>query len=325
MILQDGFNRKIESLRISITDRCNLKCNYCMPKNPSWIPHSEILTFEEIIRIAKIMAGLGIKKIRITGGEPLIRKDCIKLISMLKNIDNIKDISLTTNGILLKEMAKELHEVGLRRINVSLDTLNRKKLINTTGQDILDNVIEGLEEANRAGFKPIKVNTVIIRGFNDDEITDFAIWAKTKPYQIRFIEFMPHRDNDWHIEKVVTAQEIVEKISKICNLIPIPNDTGNPAKRYRFADGVEEIGIISAVSSPFCTECNRIRLTADGKLITCLFSSKETDLKIPLRSGKSDKEIAYAIIEAVKNKERGHLISTSHLEKAARAMHSIGG
>ena len=297
-----------------------------MPKDPHWISHSEILTFEEITRIAKITVLLGIEKIRLTGGEPTVRRGITTLIKMLKDIDGLKDISLTTNGMLLKDLSEELWNAGLRRINVSLDTLNGEKFIHIARIDAFDRVIAGLREAERVGFSPIKVNMVVIRGFNEDEILEFASLARTKPYHIRFIEFMPLDGDDfWSRDKVVTGAEIIEKISTIGGLIPKETDPHSPAKMYKFVDGIGDIGIIASVSEPFCMQCDRIRLTADGKFRNCLFATSETDIKDIMRNGGSDDDIADAITKSVREKWEGHLINSPYFEKPERAMYAIGG
>ncbi|MBI4231835.1 GTP 3',8-cyclase MoaA [Candidatus Peregrinibacteria bacterium] len=327
-MLKDTYGRTITNLRISVTDRCNFRCVYCMPKEPQWLPHKEILSFEEIARLVNIFVKLGINKIRLTGGEPTARHDIIKLVEMVSSIDGVADFSMTTNGAMLKKLARPLWDAGLRRINVSLDTLDSEKFIHITRRDGLKDVIEGLEAAEQVGFSPIKINVVAIRGENDGEIESFAKLARTKPYQIRFIEFMPLEGDDfWSMDKVVPAEEIIEKISSVCPVVSAGNSPAEPAKLYKFTDGIGDIGVIASVTEPFCEFCNRIRLTAEGKLRTCLFSLKEneTDLKYLLRNGTDDKMIADTITKAVWHKEEGHLINTPYFKKPERAMYSIGG
>lgn len=326
--LIDSFNRKITSLRIAVTDRCNLRCLYCAATGGvQFFDRAEILTFEEITRLAQIAVGLGVNKIRLTGGEPLIRKDVPKLIRKLAQIEGLIDLSLTTNGVMLKDLAEELYLAGLRRINVSLDTLNPKKYTQLTRGDVLTKVLAGLDAAQQCGFSPIKINVVAMRGFTEEDIPDFVRFARRKGFQVRFIEFMPlDGDDNWGIEKVIPAEEIVHLINAVQPLEPIgTTPAAASAELYRFKDGIGEIGIVSSVSNPFCENCNRIRLTADGKLRTCLFSLEEIDLKNLMRNGASDQEIGRVIIEAVKNKERGHKINDANFVKPARSMSMIGG
>jgi cyclic pyranopterin phosphate synthase len=326
--LTDSFGRTIDNLRVSVTDQCNFRCIYCMPEEGMiFSPKEEILTFEEITRIVRIAAGLGIEKIRLTGGEPTVRKDLPVLVRMLASVPGIRDIGMTTNGFLLKKMARDLREAGLPRINVSLDTLDPEKFKLMTRRDVLHRVIEGLEEAEKYFQLPIKVNAVAIRGYTDDEVLDFALLARTRPYQIRFIEFMPlDADHTWSREKVLTGAEIIGRIDAVWPLEPVLRpDQREPADLFRFKDGRGEIGLIASVSEPFCASCNRIRVTADGKLRTCLFSLWETDLKTPLRSGASDRTIADMIVEAVRNKEPGHHINDPTFVQPVRTMSAIGG
>jgi cyclic pyranopterin phosphate synthase len=292
-----------------------------------WMNRSELLTFEEIEYVAHIFVELGITKIRLTGGEPTMRRDLPVLIKKLSSIQGIKDIGMTTNGFLLKEFAEELHKSGLKRINVSLDSLNPAKFNLMTRRNFFDKVIEGLEEVEKYPIRPIKINVVLIRGINDNEIMGFAELARAKPYIVRFIEFMPiGADDNWSNDKVITTQKIIDTIEKKYKLVPVISvGSRTPADRYRFEDGRGEIGFISSVSEPFCESCNRIRLTSDGKLRTCLFSLKETDLKDLIRSNKSKDEIKQTIVGAVLKKERGHLINQVDFIKPERTMSQIGG
>jgi cyclic pyranopterin phosphate synthase len=300
-----------------------------MPEDMEFMEDEKIMTFDEIVHLARICVDLGINKIRITGGEPLVRREVPELIKRLRQLDGLKDISLTTNGIGLIKQARPLYDAGLRRINVSLDTLNEKKFEQMTRRKVLAKVLEGLKEAQRCGFNPIKVNAVAMRGFTDDETVDLAEFARENAYQLRFIEFMPlDADDIWGRNMFIPGKELIGKINGIHPLEPVQmNGDGKhePAKRYRFADGGGEIGIIASVSEPFCEQCNRIRLTADGKLRTCLFSITETDLLTPLRAGAPDATIGNLIIEAVENKEAGHKINAADFVKPARNMSMIGG
>ncbi|MBM3235688.1 GTP 3',8-cyclase MoaA [Candidatus Poribacteria bacterium] len=328
--LIDNSNRIINSLRISVTDRCNFRCFYCMSEDEiEYYDRSEILTFEEIKRLSEIFVGLSVNKIRLTGGEPLIRRDITKLIQQLTSLlgGGLKDLSLTTNGFMLKDLAEELYAAGLRRINVSLDSLNPHKFARLTRRDALPRVLEGLEVAAKCGFSPIKINVVAIRGFTEDEILDFARMARTRPFIVRFIEFMPlDMDGRWGKIEFIPGEEIIDKINAVYPLELLDTSPNfDAAKRYRFKDGSGEIGVVASVSEPFCDRCNRVRLTADGKLRTCLFSLDETDLKSPMRSGASDEELKQIIIKAIKDKEQGHKIQMAGFVKPKRSMSMIGG
>ncbi len=328
-MLKDTFNRTVNNLRISVTDRCNFRCTYCMPEEGMvWMDKSELLSYEEITRLARIFSELGVTKIRITGGEPLMRKDVHSLVSMLAGIDAIKDIAMTTNGYFLNEQAELLARAGLNRINVSLDSLDAVKFREITRRDYLHRVFNGLEKVDSHGIAPIKVNAVIIRDINDNEVSEFAILAREKPYIIRFIEFMPIGcDDGWNSERVVPSQEIRERIEHELRtkLVPVEYHGLQPSDRFIFEDGKGEIGFISSVSEPFCEHCNRVRITSDGKLRTCLFSHHETDLKKLIRNGEDDETIKAIITEAVWNKEEGHLINQPEFKRPDRTMSQIGG
>ncbi|MEX1275536.1 MAG: GTP 3',8-cyclase MoaA [Bacteroidota bacterium] len=327
--LTDSFGRVINNLRISVTDRCNFRCRYCMPEEGMvWMEKSELLTFEEITRVTRLFAELGVTRIRLTGGEPLMRKELHLLVEKLTPLPGIRDIALTTNGFFLAEQAVPLYKAGLRRINVSLDSLDPAKFALMTRRDYSARVWEGLNAVEALGMKPIKLNAVLIRGVNDDEIGAFAYLARTKPYIIRFIEFMPIGLGDgWSNEKVMTSREILETIERETGkkLVPLERRGDQPADRFSFEDGVGEIGFISSVSEPFCDQCNRVRITSDGKLRTCLFSLGETDLKELVRGGASDGETKEAITKAVWNKEPGHLINQPSFTRPERTMSQIGG
>lgn len=327
--LIDTFGRLHTNLRISVTDRCNIRCFYCMPaENVQFMRRSELLSFEEIGRFVRVAARLGLRKIRLTGGEPLVRQDLDRLVALLAEIPGIEDIGVTTNGILLAEQAQRLYDAGLRRINVSLDALDPEKFEQITRRQGFDKVIEGINAAQRAGFDPIKVNAVAIRGLTEDEVVPFGHFARRTGVEIRFIEFMPlDADNAWEREKVLFAHEIVDMLSReIMPLVPCEDsDPHAPATEFRFADGVGRIGIIASISRPFCTSCDRFRITADGKLRNCLFSLEETDVKSLLRGGAEDEAIAQAIRDSIAAKREGHEINTARFIQPARPMHSIGG
>lgn len=344
--LIDSFGRLHNNLRISVTDRCNIRCFYCMPaENVQFMEKSELLSFDEIERFVRIAVPLGIDKIRLTGGEPLVRRELHKLVNKLSSIPGIKDIGLTTNGILLASQAAELYEAGLRRINISLDALTPEKFKQFTRRDGFEQVIEGIQAAKRVGFEPIKVNAVSVRGLTEDEIVPFGNFARETGVEVRFIEYMPlDADNAWEREKVLFAHEIIETLSSsIMPLVPITSADeaddaahkldsptsmvghGGPAQDFEFADGVGRIGFIASISQPFCMSCNRIRITADGKLRNCLFSLDETDIRGLLRGGASEGEIARAIQASVWAKKEGHEINTARFIQPARPMYSIGG
>jgi cyclic pyranopterin phosphate synthase len=327
MALVDGFGRVMTNLRLSVTDRCNLRCVYCMPAEPEWMPQPEILTFEELERIARVAVSLGITDFRITGGEPTARRDLPELVRRLASVPGVRDLAMTTNGILLTRLAAPLREAGLHRLNVSLDTLSGEKFVHLARRDGFRQTWEGIEAADRAGFTPLKINMVVLRGVNDDEVVEFAALSRTRPWQIRFIEFMPlDGDNAWSRDQVVPAREILERIHARW---PLDLDAGgplrDPARIYRFKDGRGDLGVIASVTEPFCGSCDRLRVTPDGKLRTCLFSTWETDLKGPMRAGAGDGELAELFRAAVAKKEPGHGINRADFVKPARAMYAIGG
>ncbi len=327
-ILRDAFGRTVNNLRISVTDRCNFRCSYCMPEEGMrWLENDALLTFDEITRMAGIFAELGVSKIRLTGGEPLMRKDLHVLIATLRRIPGISDIALTTNGYFLAQQASLLAGAGLSRINVSMDSLDPAVFSRMVRRDYLHNVREGIAEIGKYPVHPVKINVVLIRGINDHEIGDFARLARTNALIVRFIEFMPiGADDGWSIDRVVPTKEIIDTINASgTRLIPVEVHGAQPADRYRFEDGKGEIGFISSVSAPFCTTCNRVRLTSDGKLRTCLFSLTETDVKQALRAGASDDDIRNLLIASIWKKEEGHHINRPDFVRPDRTMSSIGG
>ena len=327
--LIDSFGRQITNLRISVTDRCNFRCRYCMPEEGmQWLPKDALLSYEELARVAKVFVDLGVRKIRLTGGEPLMRHDLSRLVGYLRSITRLEDLALSTNGFFLAEQIAELVNAGLRRINVSLDSLDPVKFNLMTRRNYYQRVMDGLAAAEALGLLPLKINAVLIRGINDDEIVKFAELARSKPYVIRFIEFMPiGADDGWSPERVVPAREVIERIEKGVGkkLLPVEIHGAQPADRFQFEDGRGEIGFISSVSEPFCSHCNRVRITSDGKLRTCLFSLAETDLREPIRNHASDEDLRQIIRDAVQRKEAGHNINKPEFERPTRSMSQIGG
>jgi cyclic pyranopterin phosphate synthase len=328
--LVDSYGRSIKNLRISVTDKCNFRCVYCMPSEGlPWLPRAEILTFEEIARLVRVMVDLGVEQIRLTGGEPLVRRDIPELVRMLHEIPGLKSLSLTTNGVLLGRLARPLAEAGLTRINVSLDSLARERFAQLTRRDAFEQVLAGLETLEEyPSIHPIKINAVAMRGFTEPEVIDFARLARRKPYVVRWIEFMPlDADEIWRKEDILTGAEIKAIIeAEYGPLTPITSgDASETARRYTFADGIGEVGFINPVSEPFCRWCDRIRLTADGRLRTCLFALEETDLRALLRSDAGDVALARAIRVAVWHKELKHHIGDTRFRRTARSMSMIGG
>lgn len=327
-MLKDSFGREIVNLRVSVTDRCNLRCSYCIPEEKvEWLPREGILSFEEIERFVRIVAPLGIRKLRLTGGEPLLRKDLPVLVERLVAVPGIADVGMTTNAVGLARLAEPLRRAGLGRLNVSLDTVDRELYRKMTRRDALEPTLEGLEAAARAGFRPIKINAVIERDKNLGEVVPLALLAREHGFVLRFIEYMPIGMGDaWQVQRVVPNAEILEILRGIGPLEPVgePDGTG-PAQRWRWTDGAGEIGLIGSVTEPFCDHCNRIRITADGKLRTCLFSVKEHDVRALLRGGADDQEIADLVVAAVARKEPGHRIGQADFVKPLRTMSSIGG
>jgi len=329
-LLVDSYGRRIRNLRVSVTDRCNFRCVYCMPaEGLAWLPKGDILTYEEIERLVRIALRIGVEEIRLTGGEPLVRRDLPELVRRLAPLQGLKSLSLTTNGYLLKEQARGLAEAGLRRINVSLDTLDHAKFYTLTRRDSLPKVLEGLAEIERyPQVAPIKINAVAIRGFSEGEVLEFARLARRKPYEVRWIEYMPlDADQTWTKDDVLNGAELKAIIEQEFPLVPVGGlDPSSTSRVYRFADGVPgTIGFINPVSEPFCAQCDRIRLTAEGAFRTCLFSTVETDLRAPLRAGASDDEVEQLIRAATWEKELKHYIGDKSFKRANKSMSMIGG
>jgi cyclic pyranopterin phosphate synthase len=326
-LLTDRFGRRHNNLRVSVTDRCNLRCTYCMPEDVTFRDRSALLTFEEITAFVRVAATLGVDKVRLTGGEPLVRKELHKLVRMLVTLPGIKDVGLTTNGILLAEQATQLFDAGLRRLNVSLDTLDPTRFRELTRRDGLDKVLAGLTAAKRAGFDPIKVNAVAIRGFAEHDVVPLARYCRERGFELRFIEYMPIGADVWEREKVFFAHEILELIGRaVGELKPANHDPSAPALDYTYTDGGGLVGVIASVSWPFCRNCNRIRLTADGKLRNCLFALDETDVKGLLRvPAINEQGIVDALRQSIWAKWEGHEINAATFVKPDRTMHAIGG
>jgi cyclic pyranopterin phosphate synthase len=326
--LRDGHGRLIGDLRVSVTDRCNFRCQYCMPaEGLPWLERAEILTFEEIARLVRLFAAMGVGDVRLTGGEPLVRREFPRLAGMLAELPGVQDLSVTTNGFLLERDAEALVRAGINRFNVSVDSLQRDRFYELTRRDALPQVLRGLEVlASFPEAHPIKVNAVAIRGFTEEEVIPFAELARRSPYEIRFIEFMPlDADHSWSPDQVLAGTEIRAAIDAVYPLEPLPREPHATARVYRFADGRGKIGFINPVSEPFCADCNRVRLTADGRLRTCLFSLNETDLRGPMRAGADDRELERVIRAAVWRKELKHHVGEPGFIQPARTMSAIGG
>jgi cyclic pyranopterin phosphate synthase len=326
--LIDGHGRSIGDLRVSVTDRCNFRCQYCMPADGlPWLDREEILRFEEIERVVRLLCSMGVSAVRLTGGEPLVRRELPRLVGMLARVDGLSDLSLTTNGYLLERDAGALADAGLRRINVSLDTLQRDRFFELTRRDSLPQVMRGLEAvAARPELRPVKVNAVALRGFTEQEALPFAEFARETGFEVRFIEFMPlDADRAWSEDSVLPGDEVRAMIDRVHPLEEVPREPSSTARVFRFRDGRGSIGFVNPVSEPFCSDCNRLRLTADGKLRTCLFSINETDLREPLRAGATDAELEQIVRDAAWRKELKHRVGEPGFVQPARTMSAIGG
>jgi GTP 3',8-cyclase len=326
--LVDGHGRAIGDVRVSVTDRCNFRCQYCMPaEGLPWLHRDELLTYEEIARLIALLGSMGVHDVRLTGGEPLARRELWRLVEMLSANPDVHDLSLTTNGYMLKRQVGKLVEAGLRRVNVSLDSLAPDRFFQLTRRDSLAQVLEGLEAAEQhPELRPIKVNVVALKDFTEAEVVRFAEFARRHPYEVRFIEFMPlDADRAWSRDRVLPNEEVRRLIDAAYPLEPLGRERSGTSRRWRFADGKGELGFISPVTEPFCGDCNRIRLTAEGGLRTCLFSMNETDLRGPLRAGASDDELEAIVRAAIWRKELKHHVNDPGFVQPVRTMSQIGG
>ena len=326
--LIDSYGRVIRKLRLSVIDKCNFRCNFCMPEEPQWLPNNAVLTSDEIQRIVGILANLGVDRVRVTGGEPLVRQDIVELVGSLSKIANLKRLGMTTNGYYLSEKAAALKKAGLYSVTVSLHSLKSVRFFGITKRDAYEKVVAGIKSAKDAGFESVKINTVIIRGYNDDEILDFAQMARRDGLVVRFIEYMPFDGKKmWEENKVVTGEEILRKISSKFQVVPLERESGSTSDNYRFVDGDGEFGIITSISKPFCSDCDRIRMTADGKLVPCLFSNQQFDVSPLLRGNCSDLEISDFFKQSLKMKSPGveQLIKQNQRLHHVRPMYVTGG
>ncbi len=327
--LIDGFGRVHTNLRVSVTDRCNIRCFYCMPaENVRFKPRHELLNFEEIARFVRVLAEMGVNKVRLTGGEPLVRHDLSVLVAMLAQVPGVRDIAMTTNGMLLAQQACALRKAGLKRLNISLDSLNPETFFKISRREGLEQVLEGIFAAQKVGFEKIRLNAVAIRGITEDEIVPLGHFAREHGMEMRFIEFMPlDADGAWKTEQVLSGTEIRKVLEReIGPLVPLAiEDPSQPATDYAFADGRGQIGFINPVTQPFCHNCNRLRLTAEGRVRNCLFSTVEWDAREILRGGGSDDDLAALVAASIGAKRAGHGIDSEEFVKPARAMYQIGG
>ncbi len=324
-VMIDGFGRVVRDMRVSVTDRCNFRCLYCMPEDGlPWLGAGDTLTQDELIRALRVAIDLGVRTIRITGGEPTLRRDLVEVVAALAPLG--VELSLTTNGYLMDRLAEPLRRAGLGRVNISLDSLRRDRFRQITRRDGMERVLRGIDASLAAGLTPVKINAVVVRGFNDDEVVPMARWARDLGVELRFIEFMPlDAHGDWTREQVVPAGEILVRLDQEIGL-EAPDPRGSaPAERYRYRDGAGSVGIIASVTRAFCAQCDRVRLTADGQIRTCLFATTEYDLRAVLRSGADDEPVARCYLDAVARKQYGHRINEPDFVQPARGMSQIGG
>lgn len=325
--LLDGFGRIGRDLRVSVTDRCNLRCTYCMPaEGLDWMPRPEMLSDDELLRLVRVMVGLGITQVRLTGGEPLLRRSLVDIVAGIAALEPRPRIAMTTNGVGLDRLARPLAVAGLDRVNVSLDTVDRAHFERLTRRDRFDDVVAGLKAAADAGLTPVKVNAVAMRGVNDVDVVELLHWCLDRGYELRFIEQMPlDAQHSWHRSEMVPQAEILERLSARFTLTPVADRGSAPAERFLIDGGPETVGVIASVSAPFCGSCDRVRLTADGQVRSCLFARREVDLRGPMRDGASDAEIGDLVIEEMARKEAGHAISLPGFQQPQRPMSAIGG
>jgi cyclic pyranopterin phosphate synthase len=326
-VLRDGFGRLGRDLRVSVTDRCDLRCTYCMPaEGLPWLPRAEMLTDDELVRLVGVLVGLGIESVRLTGGEPLLRRSVVGLVARLAALEPRPRLAMTTNGVGLARVAHELADAGLDRVNVSLDTVDPERFRQLTRRDRLDEVVTGLKVAADAGLAPVKVNAVAMRGVNDEDAADLLAWCLERGYALRFIEQMPlDAQHGWDRSAMVTQAELLERLSRRFSLTPVPERGSAPAETFLVDGGPATVGVVASVSAPFCAACDRVRLTADGQLRNCLFARREADLRGPLRAGASDDELAGLVVEEMARKAAGHGIGRPGFQQPERPMSSIGG
>ena len=325
--LVDSYGRVARKLRLSVTDKCNFRCNFCMPETPEWLPNDKVLSFGEITRLVSILSLFGVDRVRVSGGEPLVRKDIEELVAMLVKLPKIRKLGMTTNGFYLEEKASSLRKAGLDSVTISLHSLKAPRFAVVTQREAHAKVLAGIKAAQREGFV-VKINSVIIRGYNDDEIIDFASLAHEQGFNMRFIEYMPFDGKrNWGMDKVVSGEEIVSKIASRYSVVPLERESGSTAVNYKFVDGQGEFGIITSITKPFCGDCDRLRLTADGKLVPCLFDSHEYDVAKLLRTGASDLEIGEFLKQSMKLKAPGveALLKQSTPLTHVRPMYKTGG
>ncbi len=326
--LVDPFGRVIRKVRISVTERCNFRCAYCMPTAPKWFDREAILRFEEIERVVRILASMGVSKVKLTGGEPLMRRDLEVLVSMLSRVPGVANISMTTNGFFLAERARALKEAGLDAVTVSLPSVDRDRFRAITGVDALDEVIKGIDAAIGAGFSPVKINATIVRGLNEDQVVPLAEFARSRGVFIRFIEFMPFDGKgSWRPDRVVSWREMYEVLRSKFDLVPLQRESGSTSMNFAFRGNPGGVGFIASITAPFCDDCERIRLTADGRIVPCMFSPKEFDLRSALRRGATDSELESIIRAAVGAKDRGvkYMLQSGNLPNVVRPMYVLGG